>query len=167
MEISLQSAEQKPLTILQFLQSSNKNKSGQIDEAGQAIKQVGSQKVEEDHQRAFKNIRNLSTERVSVYPNGQNREFEKEAAQIFASGASGLPGVLKDASSLGWGQRQGASEDQKFAAKLTQSKTDSSDYFGIVAKREEKKQTVNDSIWSKIFWIALAVAGFTAYIRIR
>ena len=43
----------------------------------------------------------------------------KEAAQIFVSGAS---------DHCLW---QGASEDQKFAAKPTQAETDSSDYFGI------------------------------------
>ncbi|HSX04427.1 MAG TPA: HI0074 family nucleotidyltransferase substrate-binding subunit, partial [Rhabdochlamydiaceae bacterium] len=47
------------------------------------------------------------------------REFDKEAAQFFASGAS---------DHCLW---QGASEDQKNAAKPTSSKTDSSGCFGI------------------------------------
>ncbi|HSX37253.1 MAG TPA: hypothetical protein VLE95_00295 [Chlamydiales bacterium] len=55
-----------------------------------------------------------------IYRNNlKNREFDKEAAQFFASGASDHC------------LRQGASEDQKNAAKPTSSKTDSSDCFGI------------------------------------
>ena len=70
--------------------------------------------------RTLDQMEEIYSNMLKIYRNGlKNREFEEEAAQIFASGASGHC------------QRQGASEDQKFAAKLTQSKTDSSDYFGI------------------------------------
>ncbi|HSX38246.1 MAG TPA: hypothetical protein VLE95_05385 [Chlamydiales bacterium] len=51
--------------------------------------------------------------------NLKNREFDKEAARVFASGASDHC------------LRQGASEDKKNAAKPTSSKTDSSGCFGI------------------------------------
>ena len=49
----------------------------------------------------------------------EDREFNKEAAQVFASGTNCHC------------REQGPSEDQKIAAKLTQLKTDSSDYWGI------------------------------------
>jgi len=51
----------------------------------------------------------------------KNREFDKEAAQILESGASDIV------------REQGASEDPKFVAKPTPSKTDSSSCFGINA----------------------------------
>ncbi|HSX37744.1 MAG TPA: DUF4172 domain-containing protein [Chlamydiales bacterium] len=60
---------------------------------------------------------------VSNRYNLKNREFDKEAAQFFASGAS---------DHCLW---QGASEDKKTAAKPTSSKTDSSGCFGISAEK--------------------------------
>src|SRR5579872_350416 len=57
---------------------------------------------------------------TSLYRNGlKNREYAKEAAQIFG---------LERATIAEW---QGASESRKFAAKPTMAETDSSDYFGI------------------------------------
>ncbi|HSX38224.1 MAG TPA: hypothetical protein VLE95_05275 [Chlamydiales bacterium] len=54
----------------------------------------------------------LLADQMTLYRNNlKNREFDKEAAQFFASGAS---------------------EDQKNAAKPTSSKTDSSGCFGII-----------------------------------
>ena len=62
----------------------------------------------------------LIGEALGIYRNNlKNREFDKESAQIFSSGASDIV------------QAQGTSEDKKFSAETTQSKTDSSSYFGI------------------------------------
>ncbi len=56
-----------------------------------------------------------------IYRNNlKNREYDKEAAQIFVPGASVIA------------QEQGASEGQKFAAKPTQSETDFLGYFGTI-----------------------------------
>ena len=51
----------------------------------------------------------------------KDRKFDGESAQIFSSGASGLV------------QAQGTSEDKKFAAQATRSRTDFSSYFGITS----------------------------------
>jgi len=56
--------------------------------------------------------------------NLKNREFDKEAAQILESGVSDIV------------QEKGASEDPKFVAKPTPSKTDSSGCFGIAGNDE-------------------------------
>ncbi len=59
---------------------------------------------------------------AATYREGlKNWEFDKEAAQIFASGASGIA------------HEQEASEDQKFAAKLTPTKTNFSVTSGIAS----------------------------------
>ena len=63
----------------------------------------------------------LFANKTDIYRNNlKNRDFDKEAAQIF------------DLEQATIAARQGASEDQKDAAKPTPSKTDSSGCFGIV-----------------------------------
>ncbi len=89
--------------------------------------------------------KNFAFSLSNLYRNNlKDREFGKEAAQIFESGASdhcrerlrtleNSPGDCfqeKQVNAVNWPEG-GTSEDQKFAAKLTQPKTDSSGYFGI------------------------------------